>query len=74
MISGNYYKVRWKMKSQADKIVIVKIKHMVDENTANARVTKGDYKDFIMHFTARDIIQKFGQPAEFKKNFPEYWI
>ena len=74
IISGNYYRVRWRMQNDQHKIVIVKVNYHIDVTTMNATIIFGNFKKFKMTLNQHDIIEDFGTLEEFRKNHAEYWV
>jgi len=74
MISGNYYRAYWRMQNDDKVVVIVQVKYMVDNNTANTTIIKGNFEKFSAHIHEKDVIEKFGNLKEFQENHPEYWV
>ena len=78
MISGNVYKVNWKLE-KGDKVVIVRLQYMIDgvhkpRPNASSEVIFGEFKGFSVIFNSNDIIEKLGQYCNLKRDCPEYLI
>lgn len=78
MISGNYYLIKYNLGDEGSKL-LVKMNYMLPQKIgkwqkARATIIRGEYKSQEVSFDTRDIITKFGQLKDFKRNFPEYLI